>query len=407
MKTCLPKLGLFLLAMHAINPLEAMPLPLRPIVSYQCKSCHTLSREPVNFAWPLENNDFYEKISHETISRKYVIRTSIYQLQSTGVILQTQAPGAVIRITAVNRKFKIPAILQVQNNQSQTFTLQEATDVVSDSADLKDTYFNQSTGLGPSLGFQLKENIGSGQIILRLPQGINLQQFNKRTTLLVHVFDKNASSSLYLNTDKARYQYGQKVNVNLYIRDKNINYPLNQLNAFLVGPSGEKTQLTLRNQSNNVYETALKLDAREIKAPGRNHEVLVEASTIVNGQEIKRQAHTFVSYAIPSASLYRINRFSAQPFGFVGHLKVATASRYAIEAILFARDEKKRRIPIQHVQSAAWLEPGDAALYFTFDKPLKKKYLPPYEIGYLRLIDFNQLKPIYEYLIPIDLNRLQ
>lgn len=395
----------FLLGIFSFNNAQALSLPLQSIISYECKHCHALSHEAINFAWPIEPNALFEEITHENISRKYVISTSFYALQSGNLVIQTQAPGAIIRITSLNRKLKLPKTLQIKNAQSQTFTLQDASSVISDSTDLKDTAF--ASYKGQTVGFQLKEEVGAGMITLNLPpEFATTQQISKKNSLLVHVYDKNASTFLCLQTDKARYGFGQKVYVNLNLQDKTINYPINQAQAFLIHPDGKKTALKLKSQSNNIYQAVIKLDSREIEAPGKNFEIIVDTSTFINGQEIKRQAHTLLSYAIPSASLQSINRYGLNAFSFIGQLKVATASRYAIEAILYARDAKHRRIPVQRVQSAAWLEPGDRNIYFVFDQPMKKTYQPPYELGALRLMDFNQLKPIYEYSLPIDLTNL-
>ncbi|MBX9722915.1 MAG: DUF4785 family protein, partial [Candidatus Obscuribacterales bacterium] len=84
----------------------------------------------------------------------------------------------------------------------------------------------------------------------------------------------------------------------------------------------------------------------------------------------------------------------------------ALESRYALQAVLFGSDENAKLHAIQTVQTAAWLKAGMNDLNFSFDPKLKSLYQAPYYIGYLRLTDFGQQKPVFIQDTPIELSKL-
>ncbi|PYD07699.1 DUF4785 domain-containing protein, partial [Pseudomonas syringae pv. pisi] len=54
---------------------------------------------------------------------------------------------------------------------------------------------------------------------------------------------------------------------------------------------------------------------------------------------------------------------------------------------------------------AQWLEPGKHVLQFTFDNHNQLSDDNLY-LGYLRLIDYGQLKTVYQYNQPVKLSQL-
>ena len=119
---------------------------------------------------------------------------------------------------------------------------------------------------------------------------------------------------------------------------------------------------------------------------------------------MNRIAHTAFSYTIPSAAIRELARTA--PFDFSAKIEAATESRYALQAVLFGSDGQGELHPLQTVQAAAWLPAGLSNINFSFDSNLKSDYKEPFYLGYIRLTDFGQQKPVYFYDKPIELSNL-
>ena len=225
---------------------------------------------------------------------------------------------------------------------------------------------------------------------------------NDETLFSIHVFDRNSSTFLTLETDKALYHYGDQLTVNLSLGNEAIDYPMDIVNASLVSPDGEVIPLIINSMDPDHYRAKLKLTS-EKNSQGENWYVEADVTSLLGTQTIKRQAHTAFSYAIPSASIKEISFLNAKKLSFSAKIDVATTSRYALQAVLFATDRRGKKHPIQIAQSAAWLIKGKNNLDFSFDSTLTSDYKAPYYLGYIQLTDFGQFKSVYEYNHPIKL----
>ncbi|MDI9818567.1 MULTISPECIES: DUF4785 domain-containing protein [unclassified Legionella] len=375
---------------------QALTLPVQPVMPYDCRDCESLPHEDLNSAWYTEDKPLSEGVIHKQISRKYQIKATLKEL-STGVAIYTQASGAVIRIAATNPAAKIKPDFYIKKPQGANLGLKQASVLFSSDEALNNTAF-----AGESVVLKLKPELGSGKFIINIPS-TQLKQDNE--LFIIHVYDKEAPAFLAVETDRARYHYGDELKVNISLHDDALSYPIDYINASLLSPEGEVTPLTLEQVHDNLYQASINLTSNKNGA-GENWYVIVDASTLVDTQVIKRQAHTAFSYVIPSASLLKVSRQGKEPFSFSADLEVATGSRYALEAVLFGSDSGGNIHPIETVQSASWLPAGTHHLNFSFDSDLKTDYKAPYYLGYLHLIDFGQLKPVYEYNTPIELTAL-
>ncbi|WED41821.1 DUF4785 domain-containing protein [Legionella cardiaca] len=386
---------IFLTTTLWFTQLQAISLPTQPIISYDCKQCENLSHDDLNSSWTTDEGALKEEIVHKQISRNYQIKASLQQLHN-GISIYTQAPGALIRITSANSTVSSSPNLYIRNSQGKQFSVQEASSLLSKDTALKNTPF-----AGQLLAFQLKPELGSGKFIINSTD--NSANANEGP-YIIHVYDKDAATYLSLETDKARYHYGDKLNVTIRLSDDELNYPIDYINANVINPSGEIMPLNLEQVSNNLYQAQFDL-VSDKNVLGENWYVAVETSTLLGDETITRQAHTAFSYVIPSATIRKI-RATDKPLSFSAKVEVATGSRYALEAILFGSDSAGKLHPITAVQSASWLSPGKHTINFSFDSDLKTDYKAPYYLGYLHLIDFGQLKPVYEYNTPIELTTL-
>lgn len=377
------------------TPLFAITLPTQSVVSYECTQCENLSHDDLNSSWATEDEPLNDNVLHQQTSRQYRIKATAQQLNE-GIAIHTQAPGAVIHIAKANSTSQTIPSFYIKNSHGKQFNLAEASHLLSQNEALNNTALE-----GQLLALQFKQELGSGKFIL----GSNTRLSNDEGSFIIHVFDRNAPTYLSVETNKGRYHYGDKLTVTIHLSDDELNYPIDEITASLINPSGEITSISLEQIRDNLYQGHV--DLMSDKNPqGENWYIDVVTSTLLGEQTIIRQAHTAFSYIIPSATIYKIKPIANKPLSFSAKVEVATGSRYALEAVLFGSDNQGKLHPITAVQSAAWLSPGKHALNFSFDSGLKTDYKAPYYLGYLHLIDFGQLKPVYEYNTPIELASL-
>lgn len=136
---------------------------------------------------------------------------------------------------------------------------------------------------------------------------------------------------------------------------------------------------------------------------GENWYVKVTAEKKAEEDSVKRSGQTAFSYSIPSASLVEIKK-NAGSLSFSAKANVATASRYSLQAVLFKKSKDKFYAQ-ETAQTSTWLEPGSHSIEFTFDNSAQLAEDQLY-IGYLRLIDYGQLKMVYHYDQPMQLSQL-
>lgn len=384
---------LILLSTLWLQQSQAMDLPKQDIMAYDCGHCSSLPHDSVNASWAIDEKlSFTHKIPKE-VSRRYRIMSTMKKIQQ-GVSFSTQGKQAVIRITPLTSKEVSIPDFQIKTSEGKTFNLKEASSLYSQGEALKESPLRDDL-----VALQLKPELGTGQFTLTTSSNVD-----EDTPVLIHVFDKYATANLSIQTDKARYQYGDQLTVQIRLSEEDRNYPIDIINATLVNPDGDVKSLVLERLNDNSYEAKTKFDSFK-NNQGENWYIKVDTTTMVGQETIQRYAHLAVSYAIPSATLQSINTAS-DSFNFEAQLDVATGSRYALEAILFGTDEKGEIKPIQAVQSANWLAPGQNKMSFSFDPAIKHSYQAPYYVGYLHLVDYGQFKPVYEYNTPIALTKL-
>ncbi|KTD18901.1 hypothetical protein Ljor_0124 [Legionella jordanis] len=371
---------------------QAMTLPSEPVIPYDCKICEELSHEQLSHSWAIEAKSLKKNESNRQISRKYQKTASLKDLEN-GVTITTQGPSAVIRISTTAKHNKSPQFF-ILNSKGEQFSLSEASTLFAKENALSRTAFADEL-----LAFELKPELGAGKFVLKASKG----QLQLDSAYQIHVYDRNASTYLTVETNKTRYHYGEQLSVLIRLIDEDLNYPIDDISAYLLSPYGEPISLNLEQIENNLY--LAKFDLLSDKdSHGENWYVDVQTTTIVNNTEIIRHGHTAFSYVIPSSAIREIK--AKNTYEFSAKLEVATGSRYALEAVLFGRDANGAYQPFAAVQSASWFAAGVHNFDFSFDSNLKSDYKPPYFIGYLRLIDFGQLKPVYEYSEPIAITAL-
>ena len=348
----------------------AFDLPKQLIRSYECEQCNQLSHESLNHSWSISSNPLSSRISNRQKSYHYRKQVTSAQLRA-GVALSTDAPGAVIRITPLQKQ-SMPSLQLITSTKKQ-FSVKEAS-----------TLYKEDT----QTFFQLKPEIGSGNFILQSNESKAVGTF------LINVFDKFSASPLTIETDSVHYQYGDKITATISLGKYDL-CETDDINANLVGPQKQKIPLEFTETKANIFQATATLSS-EINDNGENWYVEADVVCGLSDELFSRTGHAAFSYSIPSATLLDIKKVASTPLTFETHVDIATASRYALQTVLFRKNEQGEAIPIETSQKAQWLEPGTQQMQFTFDNvgQLKDDSL---FLGYIRLIDYGQLKPVYQF----------
>lgn len=381
---------------------HAYTLPEHPeVLAYDCEQCEFLPREALSTAWTLSSNKPLEhETRHQQISRKYKIKTTMKQLQA-GVSVYTQGPEAVIRITPLSsNSIKNPAF-KIKGKSGQALSLMDASSLFAKDEALAQ---NNLGAMGQQL-LQLKPELGKGQFIITADPGL-MKFADEDAPYLIQVFDKNSTAYLSIATDKSHYYQGDELTVNITLTEDDYYYPVDEIEAALVNSLGEVIPISVQHMDKNVYQAKTTLNSNQ-NSLGVNWYVTTDVTSIIDYEVIKRHAHTAISYSIPSAAIREIHRKGTNTLEFSAHVDVATNSRYALQAVLFGTNNQGKIEPIQTAQSSALLTAGERKINFSFDaNEVQGNYKAPFYLGYLRLTDYGQFKPVFAFDKPINLSEI-
>jgi hypothetical protein len=383
---------LALLSISSITQAYAYDLPKQTLKSYDCEKCIHLSHDALHDNWAIKDSPLNLKSDNTQRSYSFKEIVTAAQLQQ-GVKLTTTAPGAVIRITSMQHA-ALPD-LEIQTPTQQSLMLKEASTLYSDDQSLMD----EAGSSNPPTLFQLKSELGKGTFTIKSKNAKSATN----DKYVINVFDKFSMNYLQVSTNAIHYNYGDKLTATITIKN-NSNYNVTDLNAYILSPRGDAISLELTKVQNNKFQGSTVLNS-ELNDLGENWYLEADITSTYDGGFIKRSGHAAFSYSIPSAGLVSVKKISSSPLTFVATVDVASASRYALQSVLFYKNNKGEIKPVETSQSARWLEQGKQKIKFSFDNTGNiaddKLYL-----GYLHLIDYGQLKPVYVYNQPIKLDEL-
>ncbi|WP_131783293.1 DUF4785 domain-containing protein [Legionella gresilensis] len=382
----------FFLAIGYLSQVWAISMPTQPLKEYECAHCDSLSHTPLSTSWPIHDKLFKFNLTKQK-SNKYHFEVTAAELQR-GIPIYTLAPQAVLRIVPNNKKIVLPdSVLYLAKSPNIRLSFLEASTL------------SQNKSLDSSLSnldkvIELKPEIGSGQFILSLTDFtiLSTERFQ------IRIFDKASTSYLHVETNQPYYQYGDELITTVFLTKDKQRTLVNSIKASLLSPDGERLPITLEEIEPTLYRGKIKLN-NEKNFPGQNWYVETDVNAKVGDQTINRHAHTAFSYAIPSAQVTQITRLPSS-LRFVATINVATGSRYMLQAVLFKGDSRGRKNAIEIAQTAHWIAPGYSTLIISFKHKIDKKEHSPYYLGSIQLIDYGQLKPVYEHNSPIDISHL-
>lgn len=383
---------LFILSALCFTQVHAYTLPQHPTKTYECDECDKLSHDTLHTNWSLPGTPFLDTADKDHKSYSYNQMVTAEQLHQ-GIKLSTRAPGAVVRITPLEKK-AIPE-LELATPQNQLLSLKDAS-----------ALYAQDEALGESLlttehqaMMQIKPELGFGTFTLKSKK----TSANDANSYLLHVFDKYSLLYLQVEPHSLHYQYGDQFTATISLKDNDNDYALNEVNAALISADDQIVPLKLTRIKRNQFEASTTL-LSELNTHGDNWYIEAEVLSEQDDGIVRRTARTAFSYSIPSASLLSIKKISSNPLTFAATIEVATASRYALQSVLFHKKSAGEPIPVETSQNAQWLAPGKQTIKFSFDNS-KRLADDTLSVGYLHLTDYGQLKTVYQYDQPIKLSQ--
>ncbi|WP_392536853.1 DUF4785 domain-containing protein [Legionella sp. 227] len=387
---------LTLLSLFCCSQISAFTLPQNPIKSYDCDICSSLSHEPLQARWNVSANSLSKAEKNIQKSYSYTQKITATQLKH-GITLPIHAPEAVLRIVPLQKNKSVPA-LEIKSANSKFMSLKDASSLYS-----QDDAVDESLKIGSHQTLlQLKPELGTGNLIIKSK---HLDPSSDADHYLIHVFEKYSLIYLHIEPSALQYQYGDQFNALITLKDNITSYPVDDINASLIGPDNQRIPLEIKEVKRNQFKTSTLLSSDE-NSHGGNWYIEVEVSSeLDDNTPTYRSGRAAFSYSVPSASLVNIKKVSSKPLTLAATVDVATASRYALQGILYKKNSKGEDIPVETAQSAQWLVPGKQTIKFSFDN-LAHLAEDQLSVGYLRLIDYGQLKTVYQYDPPIKLSQL-
>jgi hypothetical protein len=390
---------LFILAMGVTHSF-AFNLPEQTIKSYECNErCPQLSHEALQEAWNISNTFLLDEArTNRQQSYGYTKRVTSTQLNA-GVKISTTAPGAVIRISPLQKNQVMPP-LHITTPKKQVLGLKEASSQYSQDSAL-DESIDTSTHQTIT---QINPQLGAGEFIIQ-SSGIHALQGAKAQTnaaYMIHVLDKYSPDFLQIETNATHYHHGDTVITTLSFGE--VSHETSDISAFIVGPQGQKIPLEFTKEGFNTFKASTVLTS-EVNDKGENWHVEVDVVCGAGHSLFRRSGHTAFSYSIPSARLVRIQKSPTKPLTFVASIEVATASRYVLQSVLFEKNEAGAPIPLKMLQKAQWLEPGVQQVEFSVED-IKQVTEDNLYLGYFHLIDYGQIKTVYQFDELLKLNQL-
>lgn len=372
-----------LLSAFCLSQVHAFTLPRQPTKSYECDVCNQLSREVLHDKWEITNEPLNHEISNAQKSYGYKERISLEQLRA-GVVISTLAPGAVIRITPLQNKTAPKLVIKTPSNQ--LMSLKDASSLYSQDEE----FGNPLVAAKHQTMLQIKPELGAGKFVIKSTDSSS----KDAKAYIINVYDKYSATYLQVETDSVHYQFGDKLTATITLSDY-VNHDIDEVSARLIGPSGQSVALEINKIQRNQFAASAVMTS-ELNDHGENWYIEADVLSESGNEIIKRAGHAAFSYSVPSASMINVKKISSKPLTFVATLDVATASRYALQSVLYRRNGKGEAVPIETSQRAQWLEPGKQVIQFTFDNSNQLADDSLY-LGYLRLIDYGQLKTVYQY----------
>lgn len=344
-------------------------------------SRHSESRA-ITYAWAADAGHVPAAAGNgvEVESRQYWVDTTGRALER-GVKLPVSAPGAVIRVSALEQGSELrldPGHMALAiNGQAIDRTAVEG---------LATGDQMRREGMSvprDSLAFRLPADGQAGTLEL------NLAGAPADLPLVIHVHEADSPWVARMASRSQNFLGGQPIDFEVILSNGESEFAIEQIDAVMVGPNAAKSWTLSRNGDARRLHGRIDADTL-VEGPGL-YEAHVYANHVVDGVMVRRDLKLAFSVAPP------IGRFTgeigkldaASGFGIGLEVEVAAAGRYQVNGELYATDAEGNLQPAAFMQSATELEPGTDVIDLEVDPGVLAgtSLTPPMEIRNLQLLD--------------------
>jgi len=332
-------------------------------------------RKAVSFSYALNpQNELSTSTPFTAESREFWMQTDGNEL-SKGLMIDTTAPGALIRISpATGAAAIVPGNMKLLRNgkaidNAKAFSQQANTDQL------------QKAGM----------DVGNGTAIVKIADGLGEGRFQLMVPkasgrYLVHVFEPNSDITLQAKADRQNYLAGDQLVVNALLGKNEKAMAGTEISGLLVSPSGKSYDITFKNENGSLRAIS-KLPNEVVHQPGL-WEVQVLAGASDGNLRIQRDARTVISIAQPTAKLNGEFRFNPQALSFSMPIQVGSSGRYELSGTLYATGRDGVARPVAQAAMANWFKQGKGLLNLNFDRAnLPAGYGAPFELKFVELKD--------------------
>jgi len=332
-------------------------------------------RKAVSFSYALNpQNELSASTPFTAESREFWMQTDGNEL-SKGLMIDTTAPGALIRISpATGAAAIVPGNMKLLRNgkaidNAKAFSQQANTDQL------------QKAGM----------DVGNGTAIVKIADGLGEGRFQLMVPkasgrYLVHVFEPNSDITLQAKADRQNYLAGDQLVVNALLGKNEKAMAGTEISGLLVSPSGKSYDITFKNENGSLRAIS-KLPNEVVHQPGL-WEVQVLAGASDGNLRIQRDARTVISIAQPTAKLNGEFRFNPQALSFSMPIQVGSPGRYELTGTLYATGRDGVARPVAQAAMANWFKQGKGVLNLNFDRAnLPAGYGAPFELKFVELKD--------------------
>ena len=391
------KLLSYTLLMGLVYQAQAYQLPDQKLYHYQCKNCMEMSHDTLSTSWLIEDKTMDAAKAKSVKSKRYYRKINGKALKQ-GIELGILAEDAVIRLNPIkprqmNTHWQKKLLIQTKQ---QTKPLADVAQSLNDEQE-----FQAQFVVGPAVIFQLKPGMLASQPKLVY----NDAKLADDSQWQISVYDKRSDLYLSVELDKGHYRIGETIKSKINV-DNDFNLPeVNWVEARIMGPDEQGMYVDLVKDGMYQFHGNTKLDSK-LMAQGENWYFMVMADLTVNGSHTLRTAQMPFSYVVPSAKIRSVYLASKdQPLALRASVEAVQASRYQLQAVLYATGDDGQIHSVALAQTSAWVD-GIAEIDLIIDKPLPSNMHTPYYLGKLELVDDAQLKPVYRYNERIPFSKL-
>ena len=350
-------------------------------------------REPVHFAWVLPADAAIDAVPrpHTATSRGYHLRVTAGEL-SSGVNIQTTAPGAVVRINPL-RTAATDELVALDPTRIQLSRQGEGVRGPGGAVPLA-TAEQLAAAEVPfpeaSSAFRIDPALGAGTFTLRAPD----LSGDPSAPYVVAVVEPESPVLLELTAASLAYLAGSHGEASAVIRAEGPALENARYEALLVAPDGGSRELTITRKQDGTARITFDLSRMDPAAQGL-WELHLTAMGELDGLTARRDVRTAFGYTLPTARLTGRAALD-HPDGGISvtlSVEVAAPGRYEARGVLWGLGEDGVMHPAAVAQSAAWLEPGAGSLDLVFGASLLEStgLHSPWELRNLELRDQGRL----------------